>query len=464
MKVLSAEGVKTNVTLIFTANQALLAARAGATYVSPFLGRLDDISVRGVDLISEIAQIFEVAGIETEIIAASVRNPMHITDCALAGADIATVPYKVIEQMTHHPLTDAGIKKFREDYIAVFGELKRRDGSPLTTFDFYMNGRVRMSKTGKIKGLCMIAVLLIVVCTSGCSELEQFLVEDSGAQIQQVQSAATLAEVPEYSGEPYVEINDNQPEFEDYELTAETFEEYSELDELGRCGAAEACVGEETMPTEERGDISSVKPTGWKNKDYDNVDGGRLYNRCHLIGFQLTGENANEKNLITGTRYMNTEGMLPFENMVADYVHETDNHVLYRVTPIFDGEDLVASGVQMEAESVEDDGAGVCFNVYVYNVQPQITINYATGDNWESDTAESDKDLPEYDETDRLEEPEGSWAEEEQTYILNVNSHKFHLPECSGANDMKEQNKREFTGTRSELIEEGYEPCGSCNP
>lgn len=318
-----------------------------------------------------------------------------------------------------------------------------------------------MNKTGKIKGLCMIGVLSIVVCTAGCSDLEQLLEENSSAQVQ---SAATLAEVPEYSGAPYVEINDNQPEFEDYELTTEAFEEYSELDELGRCGTAEACVGEETMPTEERGNISSVKPTGWKNKDYDNVDGGRLYNRCHLIGFQLTGENANEKNLITGTRYMNTEGMLPFENMVADYVHETDNHVLYRVTPIFDGDDLVASGVQMEAESVEDDGAGVCFNVYVYNVQPQITINYATGDNWESDTVESDKDLSEYDETDRLEDPEGSWAEEEQTYILNVNSHKFHLPECSGAKDMKEQNKREFTGTRSELIEEGYEPCGSCNP
>ena len=318
-----------------------------------------------------------------------------------------------------------------------------------------------MNKTGKIKGLCMIGVLSIVVCTAGCSDLEQLLEENSSAQVQ---SAATLAEVPEYSGDPYVEINDNQPEFEDYELTTEAFEEYSELDELGRCGTAEACVGEETMPTEERGNISSVKPTGWKNKDYDNVDGGRLYNRCHLIGFQLTGENANEKNLITGTLYMNTEGMLPFENMVADYVHETDNHVLYRVTPIFDGDDLVASGVQMEAESVEDDGAGVCFNVYVYNVQPQITINYATGDNWESDTVESDKDLSEYDETDRLEDPEGSWAEEEQTYILNVNSHKFHLPECSGAKDMKEQNKREFTGTRSELIEEGYEPCGSCNP
>ena len=318
-----------------------------------------------------------------------------------------------------------------------------------------------MNKTGKIKGLCMIGVLSIVVCTAGCSDLEQLLEENSSAQVQ---SAATLAEVPEYSGDPYVEINDNQPEFEDYELTTEAFEEYSELDGLGRCGTAEACVGEETMPTEERGNISSVKPTGWKNKDYDNVDGGRLYNRCHLIGFQLTGENANEKNLITGTRYMNTEEMLPFENMVADYVHETDNHVLYRVTPIFDGDDLVASGVQMEAESVEDDGAGVCFNVYVYNVQPQITINYATGDNWESDTVESDKDLSEYDETDRLEDPEGSWAEEEQTYILNVNAHKFHLPECSGAKDMKEQNKREFTGTRSELIEEGYEPCGSCNP
>ena len=319
-----------------------------------------------------------------------------------------------------------------------------------------------MNKTGKIKGLCMIGVLSIVVCTAGCSDLEQLLKEDSSAQVQ---SAATLAEVPEYSGDPYVEINDNQPEFEDYELTTEAFEEYSELDELGRCGTAEACVGEETMPTEERGNISSVKPTGWKNKDYDNVDGGRLYNRCHLIGFQLTGENANEKNLITGTRYMNTEGMLPFENMVADYVHETDNHVLYRVTPIFDGDDLVASGVQMEAESVEDDGAGVCFNVYVYNVQPQITINYATGDNWESDTVESDKDLSEYDETDRLEDPEGSWAEEEQTYILNVNSPQVPssgMLRCEGYE--RAEIMREFTGTRSELIEEGYEPCGSCNP
>lgn len=316
-----------------------------------------------------------------------------------------------------------------------------------------------MRRNRTIKAIFIIAVL--AVCAWVCTELEQAWGNDDRAPVR---AAATLAEVPEYSGEPYVEINDNQPEFEENELTTEAFEEYSELDSLGRCGTAEACVGEETMPTEERGDISSVKPTGWKNKDYDNVDGGRLYNRCHLIGFQLTGENANEENLITGTRYMNTEGMLPFENMVAEYIYETDNHVLYRVTPIFDGDDLVASGVQMEAESVEDNGEGICFNVYVYNVQPQITINYATGDNWESDTAESDADLSEYDETDRLASPEGSWAEEEQTYILNVKSHKFHDPECFGVDEISGKNKREFTGTRSELIGEGYEPCGSCNP
>ena len=166
-----------------------------------------------------------------------------------------------------------------------------------------MNGRVRMNKIGKIKGLSIAAVLLLAACISGCSDPEQAPEVEGSAEAP---AADTLAEIPEYSGEPYVEVNDNQPEFEDYELTAEAFEKYSELDELGRCGPAEACVGEETMPTEERGNISSVKPTGWKNKEYDSVDGGHLYNRCHLIGFQLTGENANEENLITGTRYMNT--------------------------------------------------------------------------------------------------------------------------------------------------------------
>ena len=174
--------------------------------------------------------------------------------------------------------------------------------------------------------------------------------------------------------------SDNQPSFTSDDYTTTAFEKYTELDYLGRCGVTYACVGVEIMPTEERGSIGQVKPTGWVTAKYDFVDGKYLYNRCHLIGFQLTGENANTRNLITGTRYMNTEGMLPFENMIADYVKETENHVLYRVTPIFDGENLVASGVQMEAYSVEDNGDGICFNVYVYNVQPGIIIDYATGE------------------------------------------------------------------------------------
>ena len=163
-------------------------------------------------------------------------------------------------------------------------------------------------------------------------------------------------------------------------LTTTSFESYSELDSLGRCGVAYACASTDTMPTEERGTIGQIKPTGWHTVKYDCVDGKYLYNRCHLIGYQLTGENANTKNLITGTRYLNVEGMLPFENMVAEYVEETGNHVMYRVTPHFEGTNLLASGVQMEAYSVEDDGEGVCFNVYVYNAQPGITIDYKNGD------------------------------------------------------------------------------------
>lgn len=262
----------------------------------------------------------------------------------------------------------------------------------------------------------------------------------------EVQVCDTIEDVPEYSGEPYVEINENQPDFEEQELTEISYEEYSSLDELGRCGEAEACVGQDLMPEDERESISEVKPTGWENKEYDNVEGGYLYNRCHLIGYQLSGENANEENLITGTRYMNTEGMLPFENMVAEYVRRTDNHVMYRVTPIFEGKDLVASGVQMEAESVEDRGEGICFNIYVYNVQPQITIDYSTGENWLS-VSETDSD-----------------SAQENTYILNKNTHKFHKPDCSGTMEIKEKNKEEYTGSRNELISAGYEPCGRCRP
>ncbi|MCD7950261.1 MAG: DNA/RNA non-specific endonuclease [Erysipelotrichaceae bacterium] len=190
-----------------------------------------------------------------------------------------------------------------------------------------------------------------------------------------------LDSIPDYDEDPYVEINDNIPYFTDDEITTEVFEEYSELDSLGRCGVAYANICQELMPTEKRQSIGMIKPTGWQIAKYDFIDGKYLYNRCHLIGFQLAGENANEKNLITGTRYMNVDGMLPFENMVADYVKETDNHVLYRVTPLFEGDNLVASGVEMEAYSVEDDGEGICFNVYVYNVQPGVIIDYATGDN-----------------------------------------------------------------------------------
>ena len=193
-------------------------------------------------------------------------------------------------------------------------------------------------------------------------------------------TAFSLSDVPAYAGAPYVAVNNNVPYFSDSDLTATSFEQYGDLDALGRCTTAYASIGQDLMPTEKRGSISSVKPTGWHNAKYDGIDGKYLYNRCHLIGYQLTAENANEKNLITGTRYMNVEGMEPFENMTADYIKETGNHVLYRVTPEFEGNNLVASGVLMEGKSVEDNGAGVLFCVYCYNVQPGITIDYATGE------------------------------------------------------------------------------------
>lgn len=192
-------------------------------------------------------------------------------------------------------------------------------------------------------------------------------------------------DIPAYSGQPYIVLNNNIPYFTEEDITTASFEQYGDLDKLGRCTTAYANVGMDLMPTEKRGNISSIKPSGWHSVQYDHVDGKSLYNRCHLIGFQLTGENANKKNLITGTRYLNVDGMLPFENMIADYVKETNNHVLYRVTPIFRNDDLVADGVQMEAWSVEDKGEGICFHVFAYNVQPGVEIDYATGDSWLAD-------------------------------------------------------------------------------
>ena len=218
-------------------------------------------------------------------------------------------------------------------------------------------------------------IILFVCCLflTGCTD---FLTENVQPKEQELISAK---DIPDYEGKPYIEVNGNEPEFTKQDFTEESFETYSDLDELKRCGTAYANVGKDLMPVEERGNIGQVKPTGWHTIKYDNVDGKYLYNRCHLIGYQLSGENANEKNLITGTRYMNVEGMLPFENMVADYVKETENHVLYRVTPIFEGDDLLAKGVLMEAMSVEDQGEGVCFHVFVYNVQPGVYIDYSTG-------------------------------------------------------------------------------------
>lgn len=285
-----------------------------------------------------------------------------------------------------------------------------------------------------------------------------------------VYGAADLASIPSYTGSPYTVLNDNVPEFTEEELSLDSFESYSELDSLGRCGTAFANIGQELMPVEERGKIGQVRPSGWHTRKYDCVDGKYLYNRCHLIGYQLTAENANEENLITGTRYMNVEGMLPFEDMTADYIRETGNHVLYRVTPLYNGDDLVASGVQMEAQSVEDEGQGVLFNVYCYNVQPGVGIDYRTGDSWEEEEGISVQETPEFsgEKGEALSASDQEIAAEkstgETTYILNVNSGKFHLPDCRSVNQMKEKNKMEITGTRDELVQQGYSPCQNCNP
>lgn len=289
-------------------------------------------------------------------------------------------------------------------------------------------------------------------------------------------SAFSLREIPAYSGTPYTEVNGNQPYFTEEELTTQSFETYSELDSLGRCGVAYANVGQDLMPTEPRGEIGAVKPSGWHLVKYDNVDGKYLYNRCHLIAYMLAAENANPQNLITGTRYLNVQGMLPFETKVCDYVKNTGNHVLYRVTPIFDGDNLLADGVLMEAYSVEDAGEGICFCVFAYNVQPGIGIDYATGDNWAESSGtyqsteasvaeETPAPQPETDTAVQI-TPELSAPQETQqtTYVLNTNTMKFHYPTCSSVDDMKEKNKQIYTGSRDEVINMGYVPCKRCNP
>ena len=265
-------------------------------------------------------------------------------------------------------------------------------------------------------------------------------------------------QVPMYTGAAFTVVHDNVPYFTEADLTTEAYESYAPLDWLGRCGVCVANIGQEIMPTEKRGSIGQVKPTGWQVAKYDHVDGKYLYNRCHLIGYQLTGENANERNLITGTRYLNIEGMLPFENMVADYVKETGNHVLYRATPIFTENNLVADGVLMEGYSVEDEGAGISYCIFAYNVQPGVTIDYATGNNVPETAIPGTED-----QSTEASETNGTNASaEEQHYVLNSNTMKFHRPECSSVRDMK--HPEEYVGTRDALIAQGYAPCGRCNP
>lgn len=236
----------------------------------------------------------------------------------------------------------------------------------------------RRRKKKKTNHVFVIIIILAIISITYQNEIKTFLTEPLIDEEETVSYA--LEDIPEYTGEAYVEINNNKPSFTEEDYASDTFESYSELDSLGRAGVAFANISQELMPTEERGSIGMIKPTGWHTVKYDIVSGKYLYNRCHLIGYQLTGENANEKNLITCTRQMNVGAMLDFENEVAEYIEETNNHVLYRVTPIFEDENLLASGVQIEAASVEDECGEICFNVYIYNVQDGITIDYATGD------------------------------------------------------------------------------------
>ena len=285
-------------------------------------------------------------------------------------------------------------------------------------------------------------------------------------------------DVPAFEGNPYVYVNDGEPTFTDEQRAAEPgHEHYGELDELGRCTAAFAVVGPETQPTEKRGSIGEIRPSGWQMAKYDFVEGKYLFNRCHLLGYQLTGENANPQNLITGTRYLNIQGMLPFENAVADYVDATGNHVLMAVTPIFEGSELVARGVHMMAESVEDGGEGVAFNVFCYNVQPGVVIDYGTGESMleedatplpdvsgaESapDTASEGAGAGEASEKGATGSAEGKGTTE---YVLNTNSKKFHLPSCSSVDQMGPKNREDVEDTRENLIAKGYDPCKRCNP
>lgn len=326
----------------------------------------------------------------------------------------------------------------------------------------------------------IIGILLLsgVLALSGCN------ISDGNKQ----EKAAEVIENNGYNNEPYEVVHNNEPEFTEKEKkNTKAFEEYAPLDSLGRCGVAFANICREIMPTEKREAIGQVKPSGWHTVKYDIVDGKYLYNRCHLIGYQLAGENANEKNLITGTRYLNMEGMLPFEDQVADYVQDTGNHVLYRVTPQYEGDNLVAEGVQMEGYSVEDQGEGISFNIFAYNVQPGIRIDYETGESEQTETGKNvqgntgDANVSEdgqiqqatgnktpknrkAEKSNDMDEISGEGEAEKKEYVINTNTKKFHDPSCSSVKDTLAKNRKAVTESRDILVQQGYEPCKKCKP
>lgn len=268
-------------------------------------------------------------------------------------------------------------------------------------------------------------------------------------------SYVSLDAIPAYDGKAYVAVNNNEPFFTDSDMTTTAFENYSDLDSLGRCGVAYANICKDIMPTEERGKIGMIKPSGWHTVKYDVIKDRYLYNRCHLIGYQLAGENANPKNLITGTRYLNVEGMLPFENLVADYVNNIGNHVLYRVTPMFSGSNLVANGVLIEAKSVEDNGGGILFNVYCYNVQPGVGINYENGDSWLDGTTGSASSGS---DTSATENSDADSSNSETMVHITATGKKYHRAGC------RTLKKSDTEVTLDEAKSMGLSPCGICNP
>lgn len=395
---------------------------------------------------------------------------------------------------------------------AIRGMPHYRKDTPLQTQQTTSPARERLVRT---LAALLLAVSLCLPSLSGCAGGESVASGDNATSSQQVSAgsaAAKLSDIPEYSGALCIDINEGQPGFSADDAAHGSFMEFSELDFEGRCGTAFGLIGPETVSNAERGDISQVHPSGWVQHRYSFVDREMLYNRSHLIAHQLCGEDANERNLITGTRTMNAVGMTYYEELVGNYVRRTNNHVLYRVTPLFAANDLVARGVQMEAESVEDGGQAIRFNVFVYNVEPGVKIDYVTGDNWESSEipavktkggatttrgtnadaalpqSASDKSEPSSSSASSSpssgnsatengaqatisgsastggDSPSSTSDAEQQTYVLNKRSHKFHRPECDGVQSMSPSNKEEFTGLRQTLIDEGYSPCRSCNP